>query len=74
VLAKSVTPSRIDANMKLITLDDEDMEHLEKISKTKGLTRFVYPAFGVGVSSLFLQYTKSMQLIVPSIGQLGIPR
>jgi glycerol 2-dehydrogenase (NADP+) len=47
VLAKSVTPSRIDENMKLISLDDEDMERLENISKTKGVTRYVYPAFGV---------------------------
>lgn len=47
VLAKSVTPARIDANRKLITLDDSDMNKLESISKTKGFTRFVYPAFGV---------------------------
>jgi hypothetical protein len=57
VLAKSVTPSRIDENMKLITLDDEDMEHLEKIAKTKGLTRFLYPSFGVSSTllSFYLQ-------------------
>jgi glycerol 2-dehydrogenase (NADP+) len=48
VLAKSVTPSRIDENKTLISFDDEDMDALENISKTKGLTRFVYPAFGVG--------------------------
>ncbi|OCK75382.1 Aldo/keto reductase [Lepidopterella palustris CBS 459.81] len=49
VLAKSVTPSRIDANRKLIYLDDSDMAKLENISKQKGLTRFVYPAFGVNL-------------------------
>ncbi|ORY13633.1 NADP-dependent oxidoreductase domain-containing protein [Clohesyomyces aquaticus] len=47
VLAKSVTPSRIDENRKLIALDEDDMSKLEGISKTKGLTRFVYPPFGV---------------------------
>jgi glycerol 2-dehydrogenase (NADP+) len=47
VLAKSVTPSRIDENKKLISLDGEDMEKLEKIHKEKGITRYVYPPFGV---------------------------
>lgn len=46
VLAKSVTPSRIDENRKLISLDDEDMKNLEAIHKN-GTTRFVYPPFGV---------------------------
>lgn len=47
MLAKSVTPSRIEDNMKIVALDAEDMESLEGISKSKGLTRYVYPAFGV---------------------------
>ncbi|EAT84941.1 hypothetical protein HBI56_077510 [Parastagonospora nodorum] len=47
VLAKSVTPSRIDENRKLIQLDGTDMEKLESIHKTKGITRYVYPPFGV---------------------------
>ena len=47
VLAKSVTPSRIDENRKLISLDAEDLEKLESIHKTKGVTRYVYPPFGV---------------------------
>ncbi|OAL56464.1 Aldo/keto reductase [Pyrenochaeta sp. DS3sAY3a] len=47
VLAKSVTPARIDENRKLITLDAEDVAKLESIHKTKGLTRYVYPPFGV---------------------------
>ena len=47
VLAKSVTPSRIEENRKLIQLDGTDMEKLESIHKTKGVTRYVYPPFGV---------------------------
>lgn len=47
VLAKSVTPSRIDENRKLISLDSEDMEKLEAVHKNKGITRYVYPPFGV---------------------------
>ncbi|KAH0846192.1 hypothetical protein AYO21_09204 [Fonsecaea monophora] len=46
VLAKSVTPSRIDENKKIVSLSDGDLASLAEISKT-GLTRFVYPAFGV---------------------------
>lgn len=49
VLAKSVTPSRIDENRKLISLDGEDMEKLAEVPKKHGFTRFVYPAFGVNV-------------------------
>jgi glycerol 2-dehydrogenase (NADP+) len=49
VLAKSVTPSRIDENRKLISLNDTDMESLDAIHKKNGFTRFVYPAFGVDV-------------------------
>jgi glycerol 2-dehydrogenase (NADP+) len=49
VLAKSVTPSRIDENRKLIQLDKEDMEKLEKVHQTKGIKRYVYPAIGVDV-------------------------
>ncbi|KAF2498064.1 Aldo/keto reductase [Lophium mytilinum] len=49
VLAKSVTPARIESNRKLTTLDADDMEKLEGISKAKGFTRFVYPAFGVNM-------------------------
>lgn len=47
VLAKSVTPSRIDENKKLITLDKEDLDKLAEVPKKHGFTRFVYPAFGV---------------------------
>ncbi|KAF2016891.1 Aldo/keto reductase [Aaosphaeria arxii CBS 175.79] len=46
VLAKSVTPARIDENRKLITLDSEDLQKLKGLS-ANGVTRFVYPPFGV---------------------------
>ncbi|KAK5017030.1 hypothetical protein LTR60_002121 [Cryomyces antarcticus] len=49
VLAKSVTPSRIEENRNIIELDSSDMKALEKISKDKGMTRFIYPAFGVNL-------------------------
>jgi glycerol 2-dehydrogenase (NADP+) len=49
VLAKSVTPSRIDENRKLVELDAEDMAILDAISQNKGFTRYVYPAFGVNL-------------------------
>ncbi|KAL5373539.1 hypothetical protein PMIN06_009019 [Paraphaeosphaeria minitans] len=47
VLAKSVTPSRIDENRKLIALDAGDVQALEAIHKKNGVRRFVYPPFGV---------------------------
>ena len=53
MLAKSVTPSRIEENAKVIKLDESDMEALESISKTRGLKRFVYPEFGVSLVVFF---------------------
>lgn len=47
VIPKSVTPSRIEENMKLIKLDSDDVKALDNISKTHPPNRFVYPAFGV---------------------------
>lgn len=47
VLAKSVTPSRIEQNLELVTLDAEDMKQLESVHKNTGVKRYVYPAFGV---------------------------
>lgn len=52
VLAKSVTPARIEANRAdLIKLDDEDMATLRKYSdglQAEGkLQRLVFPPFGV---------------------------
>lgn len=46
-LPKSVTATRIAENLKVVPLDSSDIEALNDIHKTKGLTRFVYPAFGV---------------------------
>lgn len=42
-----MTPSRIEENRKLISLDSEDVDELDGISKAKGITRFVFPPFGV---------------------------
>ncbi|KAK4506890.1 hypothetical protein PRZ48_000623 [Zasmidium cellare] len=47
VLPKSVTPSRIEENLKTVKLDSSDLEALDSIHKKKGLTRYVYPPFGV---------------------------
>ncbi|KAF2157436.1 Aldo/keto reductase [Myriangium duriaei CBS 260.36] len=49
VLPKSVTPSRIEQNLKVVKLDSSDLDSLANISKTKGFTRYVYPAFGVNL-------------------------
>ncbi|GES57967.1 protein GCY [Aspergillus terreus] len=51
VLAKSVTPSRIEDNRKLVQLDAEDMATIAKytdgLAATESFQRFVYPPFGV---------------------------
>ncbi|KAI5781531.1 NADP-dependent oxidoreductase domain-containing protein [Geopyxis carbonaria] len=47
VLAKSVTPERITENKKLVTLDQEDMDLLESMHKTKGTKRFIMPPWPV---------------------------
>ncbi len=51
VLAKSVTESRIKANMEIVKLDDDDMKLLndysDDLTKKGGLTRYVYPPFGI---------------------------
>lgn len=46
MLAKSVTPSRIKENMKILKLSDKEMAPLDKISKG-GVQRFIYPEIGV---------------------------
>lgn len=46
VLAKSVTPSRIDENKKIVKLSDADLASLAETTQN-GVTRFVYPEFGV---------------------------
>lgn len=51
VLAKSVTPARIESNLKLVKLDDEDVkllnEYGEELEKTGKVQRYVYPPFGI---------------------------
>lgn len=51
VLAKSVTPSRIEENRNLVALDKEDVDLIAKYSAelaaTSGFQRFVFPPFGV---------------------------
>lgn len=52
VIPKSVTPSRIEENMRIIKLDSSDIKGLDHISQTKPPNRFVYPEFGVSHSYL----------------------
>lgn len=55
VLPKSVTPSRIEENLKVVKLDSSDIEALQGIHKKKGVTRYVYPAFGVSLMKPLLK-------------------
>lgn len=51
VLAKSVTPERIQANRNLVELDESDLklinDYSDELKKTGNLKRYVYPPFGV---------------------------
>ena len=51
MLAKSVTPARIKANLDIVNLTPEDMKLLDDYSAglaaQGALTRYVYPPFGV---------------------------
>ncbi len=51
VLAKSVTPARIDANKTVVDLDAADLKLLDdysnELTAAGKLQRFVYPPFGV---------------------------
>jgi len=51
VLAKSVTPERIKANLEIIDLDDADIKQIysysEELEREGKLVRYVYPPFGV---------------------------
>lgn len=51
VIAKSVTPARIDENLKLLELDAGDVkvlnEYAERLTREGKVQRFVYPPFGV---------------------------
>ncbi|GAA6027136.1 hypothetical protein JCM8097_002421 [Rhodosporidiobolus ruineniae] len=46
VLPKSVTPKRIEDNFKIIQLDQEDLDVLNGLHKTKG-KRFIQPDWGI---------------------------
>jgi glycerol 2-dehydrogenase (NADP+) len=51
VLAKSVTPSRIEENLTIVELEEDDRKELvslvEGVKRSKGFRRYVYPDFGV---------------------------
>ena len=71
VIPKSVTPSRIEENMKLIKLDSSDVKALDNIAKTHPPNRFVYHAFGVSLVSFF--YFVSAVADSVFLGQPRIP-
>ncbi|PYI21996.1 aldo/keto reductase family protein [Aspergillus japonicus CBS 114.51] len=51
VLAKSVTPSRIEANRQLVELDESDLatiaKYTDELARTKSFKRYVFPPFGL---------------------------
>lgn len=48
VLPKSVTPSRIEKNLKIVDLDKKDIDALNNFAKDAGkLKRFCTPPWGV---------------------------
>ena len=47
VLPKSVTPSRIKANLALVDLDAEDMKTLLGLSDVRGVKRYTQGAWGI---------------------------
>lgn len=42
-----MTNSRIEENAKIVKLDSSEVAALDNVHKVRGMTRFVYPAFGV---------------------------
>ncbi|KAI9666954.1 MAG: hypothetical protein M1831_001459 [Alyxoria varia] len=50
VIPKSVTPSRIEENMKIVLLDESDLANLEGITKSKPVQRFVCPDFSIDLA------------------------
>ena len=69
MLAKSVNPSRIDDNRRIVPLEVADLEALEDIHKRRGLTRFVYPEFGVSYVTLVWNVIDTDR----SEGEFGLP-
>lgn len=55
MLAKSVTPARIEQNATIIELDEEDISALNKICLSAP-KRYVYPEFGVNFGFPDKQY------------------
>lgn len=49
MISKSVNPSRIDENAKLVDLDAEDMEALIGIQARQGTKRFISPTWPVNL-------------------------
>ncbi|GME74683.1 unnamed protein product [[Candida] boidinii] len=49
VLPKSVSSARIESNLVVVKLDDEDGEQINSIHETEGVQRFVSPKWGVPV-------------------------
>ncbi len=51
MVPKSVTPSRIAANLKVVALSDDDFKLLtdysDKLTKEGKLHRYVFPPFGL---------------------------
>lgn len=59
VLPKSVTPARIESNLKTIKLDEEDMNRLDKLAESGKQTRFTTPPWG----SDFVSHSSDMRLL-----------
>ena len=64
VLAKSVTPSRIEENMKVVKLSPQDVASLDEIS-SNGVKRFVYREYRS--RRLLTRYANVLQLNLVSI-------
>ena len=47
MIPRSVRPSRIEENLKIILLDKSDLAALSSISKEQGTKQYVNPPFGV---------------------------
>lgn len=47
MLAKSVAPARIRANLETVALAPDDVRLLDEYAAAQGPTRYVYPPFGI---------------------------
>jgi glycerol 2-dehydrogenase (NADP+) len=48
-IPKSVNPSRITENAKLVDLDEEDIKEIGELHKTQGIKRFIVPPWPVNL-------------------------